>query len=177
MSKGIHLTEYHEAVRLWLKSNAPWLKSVEYYPELTAPLITPCAFFSVNGWDPVDNQPGNGQLQVLLHCEVLAVIGLKEKTHQLDARNAAMFLSVILQNTNFDLKVTPANVVSADADATEPDLDAYTVWSVKFVQKATIGMPTLEADEERGIRLAINPIDINDPAEYDSLESFNETTT
>lgn len=177
MRKGIHLTEYHEAIQRWLKSNAPWLKSVEYYPELTSPLDTPCAFFSVSGWEPVENQPGNGQLEVLIHGEVLAVIGIKEITHQLDARNAAMFLSVILQNTNFDLKVKPAQVISADADATEPDLDAYSVWSVKFVQKANIGMPILEVDEERGIRVAINPTDINDPAEYDSLESFNETTT
>ncbi|MCU8086873.1 hypothetical protein [Shewanella sp. SM21] len=174
MSKGIHLTEYHEAVRLWLKSKAPWLKGVEYYPEITDTLETPCAFISVMGWEPVGDQPGNGQLAVNLHCEVLAVMGVKESTYQLDARNAAMFLSVVLQDTNFGIKAMPAKVVSADPDALDPELDAYSVWSIKYVQKVTIGMPTLEPDEERGIRLAVNPVNMDDPAEYHPLEDFNE---
>jgi hypothetical protein len=175
MSKGIHLTDYHEAVRLWLKSHVPWLKSVEYYPEITETLETPCAFIAVMGWEPEPNQPGNGQLSVKMHCEILVAVGVKEDTHQLDARNAAMFLSVVLQNTNFGLKAMPVNVLSANPDALEPELDDYAVWAIKYVQNVTIGLPTLEPDEERGIRLAVNPENMDDKNEYQPLGDFDET--
>lgn len=175
MSKGIHLDDYHKEVRRWLLSNIQWLKSVEYYPESSGAIETPCAFFAVSGWQPDDHQPGNGQLSLTLHCEILIAFSVKYSTHQLDVRNAAMALSIEVDNNNFDIPgVKPARVISASPDALHPELDDYAVWSVQFVQPATVGASEFEPEEYRAaIRLAVDPVNIEDAAEYKPLETLN----
>lgn len=173
MSKGIHLDDYHAGVARWLKGKFQWLKSVECYPEVKTPLPTPCAFFSVVGWEPEQHQPGNGQFAVTLHCETLLVVGTESAENQQYARNAAMGFSAGVQNSNFELPVAPAQVVSANPDALNPELDDYVVWAVNWVQKVTVGSTVFNEEVRDGIRFAINPENEDLPNEYRPLEVIN----
>lgn len=170
MSGGIQLTAYYEAVRRWLITNISWLKSVKFYPEEKENLETPCAIVSVLGWQPDADQPGNGQLSVALHCELLVIMGMDEPTYRMDVCNAAMALSLAIENNNFGVKALPARVVSAEPDGLNPELDAYAVWSVKWVQKVKVGSDTLDFDYSRGaIRVAVNPAQPDEPDEYHAI--------
>lgn len=139
MSDGIHLTDYHQAVKQWLADNLPWLKSVESYPETETELTTPCAFFGVMDWERSETQPMNGQLAVTLNCEILAVLGMAEEQYQLEVRNAAMAISLKVEESRFGMAIEPAVFVSAEPDAFNPDLDDYAVWSIRFNQDVEVG--------------------------------------
>lgn len=173
MSQGIHLDQYHDSVVLWLKGKFSWLKHVECYPELEPPLIVPSAFVSVVGWELDQVQPGNGQLSVVLTCDADLVVCEDKPGNQLYARNAAMAFCAGVQNTNFDLPVSPALVISAEEIAFDYRLDGYVVWRVTWNQKITVGSSVFSDEIRDGIRFAINPGDDSDPDEYQSLEVLN----
>ncbi|ELE2163695.1 hypothetical protein RC856_000359 [Vibrio fluvialis] len=139
MSESIHLTQYHEAVKSTLQAQLPWLLSIKDYPKIETPLLTPCAFFSVSGWEKSTEQKMNGQLSVTLSCEVLAVLGMEHEAYQVDIRNSAMAISLAIEANRFGLEVEPAVFVSADPDAFQPELDEYAVWSIRFEQEVQVG--------------------------------------
>ncbi|MCG7551568.1 hypothetical protein [Pseudoalteromonas sp. Of7M-16] len=175
MTKGIHLDDYHKGVSQWLLSNIHWLKSVECYPESGGAIDVPCGLFAISGWQPADHHPGNGQLSLTLHCEILIAFSVEYSTHQLDVRNAAMALSIEVDNNSFDIPgVKPARLIGASPDALHPELDDYAVWSVQFVQSVTVGKSEFEPEEYRaGIRLAVDPVDVDNSSEYNPLEVSN----
>ncbi|MFA0194475.1 hypothetical protein AB4501_26305 [Vibrio sp. 10N.222.55.E8] len=139
MSDGIHLTDYHQAVKQWLADNLPWLNSVDFYPETQTALKAPCAFFGVMDWERSETQPMNGQLAVTLNCEILAVLGMAEAQYQLEIRNAAMAIGLKVEESRFGMAIEPAVFVSAEPDAFNPELDEYAVWSIRFNQDVEVG--------------------------------------
>lgn len=139
MSDGIHLTDYHQAVKKWLADNLPWLNSVDFYPETQTALKAPCAFFGVMDWERSETQPMNGQLAVTLNCEILAVLGMAEAQYQLEIRNAAMAIGLKVEECRFGMAIEPAVFVSAEPDAFNPELDEYAVWSIRFNQDVEVG--------------------------------------
>lgn len=139
MSDGIHLTDYHQAVKQWLADNLPWLNSVDFYPETQTALKAPCAFFGVMDWERSETQPMNGQLAVTLNCEILAVLGMAEAQYQLEIRNAAMAIGLKVEECRFGMVIEPAVFVSAEPDAFNPELDEYAVWSIRFNQDVEVG--------------------------------------
>ncbi|MEZ9880531.1 MULTISPECIES: hypothetical protein [Vibrio] len=139
MSDGIHLTDYHQAVKQWLADNLPWLNSVDFYPETQTALKAPCAFFGVMDWERSETQPMNGQLAVTLNCEILAVLGMAEAQYQLEIRNAAMAIGLKVEECRFGMAIEPAVFVSAEPDAFNPELDEYAVWSIRFNQDVEVG--------------------------------------
>lgn len=139
MSDGIHLTDYHQAVKQWLADNLPWLNSVDCYPETQTALKAPCAFFGVMDWERSETQPMNGQLAVTLNCEILAVLGMAEAQYQLEIRNAAMAIGLKVEESRFGMAIEPAVFVSAEPDAFNPELDEYAVWSIRFNQDVEVG--------------------------------------
>ncbi|HBI3715650.1 TPA: hypothetical protein K4M41_004467 [Vibrio parahaemolyticus] len=139
MSDGIHLTDYHQAVKQWLADNLPWLNSVDFYPETQTELKAPCAFFGVMDWERSETQPMNGQLAVTLNCEILAVLGMAEAQYQLEIRNAAMAIGLKVEECRFGMAIEPAVFVSAEPDAFNPELDEYAVWSIRFNQDVEVG--------------------------------------
>lgn len=139
MSDGIHLTDYHQAVKQWLADNLPWLNSVDFYPETKTSLKAPCAFFGVMDWERSETQPMNGQLAVTLNCEILAVLGMAEAQYQLEIRNAAMAIGLKVEESRFGMAIEPAVFVSAEPDAFNPELDEYAVWSIRFNQDVEVG--------------------------------------
>ncbi|HGS5314524.1 TPA: hypothetical protein ACMDQY_004283 [Vibrio parahaemolyticus] len=139
MSDGIHLTDYHQAVKQWLADALPWLNSVDFYPETQTALKAPCAFFGVMDWERSETQPMNGQLAVTLNCEILAVLGMAEAQYQLEIRNAAMAIGLKVEECRFGMAIEPAVFVSAEPDAFNPELDEYAVWSIRFNQDVEVG--------------------------------------
>ncbi|KDM92895.1 hypothetical protein [Photobacterium galatheae] len=146
MSDGIHLNDYHQAVKTWLSENLSWLKTIEHYPETQTALKTPCVFFGVMDWERSDNQPMNGQLAVTLNCEILAVLGMADAQYQLEVRNAAMAIGLAIEQSRFGLPVDPAVFVSAEPDGFNPELDEYAVWSIRFNQDVEIGQDVYQPE-------------------------------
>lgn len=139
MSTGIHLSDYHNIVRQWLLDNVTWLNKVEYYPETETPIDPPVAYLSIPDWSISENQPGNGQLAVDLNVELQVVYHMTSPIYQLDVRNAAMALCLLIHDNRFGMPVQPAQVTGADPDTFSPELDDYAVWIVRWVQEIEIG--------------------------------------
>lgn len=140
MADTLQLTDYHTAVEQYLKEKLTWLNSVTSYPETETALTTPCAFFQVMDWDKADKQPMNGQLGVVLKCQLIAVLGVDDPAHQLEIRQAAMAVSMAVDGARFGLPVDPAVLVSAQPDAFNPELDAYAAWSIEFNHRIDVGV-------------------------------------
>lgn len=140
MADGIHLNDYHDNVKQWLIDQMPWFESVDLYPETQTALKTPCIFFGVLDWERAEEQPMNGQMAVTLNCEILAVLGMADEKYQLEVRNAAMAISLKVEESRFGMPIEPAIFVSAEPDAFNPELDDYAVWSIRFNQTVEVGV-------------------------------------
>ena len=140
MGDGIHLTDFHAAVTDYLRDNVEWLQHVDYYPEIKTEVPAPCAFFSVADWELAGEQSMNGQLSVVLNCELLVVFGIAETSYQLDVRNAAMALCLKIRDNRWGLPVDPAVLSSAAPDAFNPELDSYAVWRIEWRQQIDVGV-------------------------------------
>ena len=138
---GIHLTDYHNAVKAHLLAKCGFLKSVDFY--LDAEQIPECPFllFGVTDWDNV-GQNNAGQKEKVLTCKVMLVT----EYSALDARNAAMVLDLAIDGTRFGMSQTDEAVVTgAYEDAEIPELDGFETWSIEFKHKVPIG-PSLYND-------------------------------
>ena len=136
---SIHLDDYHTAVQQYLSAELPWLKVVESYPERCDRLDTPSAFFGVVDWDRAEEQRMTGELSVELNCQLLVVFGQAGKISSNAIRNAAMSISLKLDEQRFGLDAEPAQFVSAEPWAFDPDLDQYVVWAVNFRHQVEVG--------------------------------------
>lgn len=136
---SVHLDSYHAAVSDHIAAELPWLKSVDDYPEQFEKLSTPCAFFGVVDWDRAEDQRMTGELSVVLSCQLLVVFGQAGQVSSKAVRNAAMAMSVKIDEQRFGLEVDPAQFVSAAPWAFDPDLDQYVVWAVNFVHQIEVG--------------------------------------
>ena len=167
---AINLNKYHDHVIMWLQRNFAWLRGVDDYAEISAPLQTPHALFAVRNWVPDELQPDNGQIALTLFCDVLVVVSQTHDNPQRLVRDAAVALHIGIQNSNFDTTVMPARVVDVDEDAFVPELDDYAVWRISFTQRAVVGPSTLPEEECRdGMAIAVNPEDEDNPDEYQSV--------
>ncbi|MGB2080041.1 MAG: hypothetical protein ACPHV3_09650 [Vibrio sp.] len=151
----ITLTDYHDAVVTWIKDNASWLQSVDYYPETRTELATPCAFFSVEDWEKSEKQRANGQLSLDVRCELILVFGMLEPEYQRAIRNAAMALSLLIDDARFGLTIPGAVLESASPDAFDPELDGYAVWSIRWLQRLDIGDIEISADEFKPSKILV----------------------
>ena len=121
------------------------------------------------GWEPQDGQPGNGQLSVTLHCELLLVLGKTGAKELLRARNAAMATCNKVHQSSFGLPVSPAVLVGAHPDAPNDKLRGYSCWVVSWVQRATVGQSEFDDAGRDGLRLAVNPQDQLDVSAYSPI--------
>lgn len=136
---SIHLTNYHESVISWLQNNFPVALSVTAYPEISTELKTPCVFFQVIDFEKADVQPMSGEMSVILQCEAIVVLGIDDRDHQIEIRNAAMALSLKIEGSRFGLPIKGASFLSASADGMNPELDGYAAWSIRFQQQIDVG--------------------------------------
>lgn len=139
MYPSIQLKDYDAAVVSALKEKFNWLEKVESYPDFESGIPTPSAFFSIKSWEKNEDQRMNGQLSVILSCEVLAILGHDYESQQLEVRNQAMAISLFLESNQFGLEIEPSVFISAEPDAFDPDLDAYAAWSIRFNQIINVG--------------------------------------
>lgn len=137
---SIHLDDYHAAVTEHISTELPWLKSVTDYPERARKLSTPCAFFGVVDWDRSEDQRMTGELSVDLKCQLLIVFGQSGKVSSRSVRNAAMAAALKIDEQRFGLEVEPAQFVSAEPWAFDPEFDQYVVWAVNFVHQVEVGV-------------------------------------
>ncbi len=136
---GLHLDDYHDAVIEKISTDMPWLTSVDNYPEQLGKLDTPCAFFGVVDWDRASDQRMTGELSIELSCQLLIVFGQEGEVSSKAVRNASMFASIKIDENRFGLNAEPAQFVSAEPWAFDPDLDQYVVWAVNFRHEIEVG--------------------------------------
>lgn len=143
---NITLAEYQSAVLHYLSTNVAWLTFIGHPPDIGSELATPCAFFSVLSWEKSDRQKGNGQLTLDVSCEVLVVYGLNDPDAQIKVGDAALTLSQWIDECRFELEIHPATLIRAEADTSNPDLEGYAVWSVRWRQPLTSGQTEISAE-------------------------------
>jgi hypothetical protein len=136
------LPDYHLAVVGWLTKHIKWLNHVAYYPEINTQLVTPAAYFSVIDWGANERQPMDGGIGVDLNCNITVAVPLSEIDYQLIVRNAAMALSIAVNNNRFGLEIEPATFINSEPETLSPELDDYALWGVRFTQPFVFGDPT-----------------------------------
>ncbi|GAA03229.1 hypothetical protein [Photobacterium leiognathi] len=145
-SKNVTQPVYHETVCEWLKESLPWLVSVTSYPEVSAPIDTPCAFFAVDDWERSSSQKTDGRKAMDLSCSVLLVYSMEDPDYHIKIRDAAMQLSVLIDESHLGLTgVYAAKFLSAAPNDFEPDLSAYVVWEVRFTQTLLLDKTDISA--------------------------------
>lgn len=172
---GLHLDDYHQAVKNYVLSECGFLSSVDDYPEEGSTIAGPCAFFGVVDWDRADDQRMNGELSVVLNCQLLIVFGQAGQVSSKAVRNAAMAVALRIDGQRFDLDAEPAQFVSAEPWAFDPDLDQYVVWAVNFVHQIEVGEDQFDLMPEFlpiDVRVGIAPeIGVNN---LDAYERVND---
>jgi len=136
---GLHLDDYHQAVKDYVLSECAFLNSVEDYPEEGDMVAGPCAFFGVVDWDRSEDQRMNGELSVVLNCQLLILFGQAGQVSSRSVRNAAMAVALKVDEQRFGLDVEPAQFISAGPWAFDPNFDQYVVWAVNFSHVVEVG--------------------------------------
>ncbi|MEH0741148.1 hypothetical protein H4F05_06435 [Vibrio cholerae] len=138
---SITLTQYHDSVTSWLTNNdyLDWLVNVASYPELKKPPTENSAYFGITNWEKSDQQKGSGEVSMDLSCQLLVVFPRGTPEVQLMIREAVMSLCLELENQRFGLQVKPLQLISAEPDAFNPEIDECEVWSVRWIHQIDIG--------------------------------------
>lgn len=138
---AITLTEYHDAVIAWLKANEylNWLVNADVYPELRKPPTENSAYFGITDWEKSEDQKNTGELTMDLSCQLLVVFPQGTPDVQLMIREAVMSLCLELENQRFGLQARALQLISAEPDAFNPELDECEVWSVRWIHQIDIG--------------------------------------
>lgn len=161
------INEYEEGVKSWIQKELDFIKTVEWYPSIYCAFPSPAVFLFIEGWEPVSAQPGDGTKRFTLHIEAVCVVDRNINDSERVARDVALVVSEAIDGTNFDLPCGVAKFVGASPEAMRPELDAFVCWSVAYVHTISVGNGKVLADEIRsGIRVAANPVDVDDPSEY-----------
>lgn len=137
----ITLTQYHDSVTSWLKENEylEWLVNVAAYPELKKPPTENSAYFGVTNWEKAEQQKGTGEVTMVLSCQLLVIFPSSTPDVQLTIREAVMSLCLELENQRFGLQTKALELISAEPDAFNPELDECEVWSVRWLHQIDIG--------------------------------------
>ncbi|PNH99235.1 hypothetical protein [Vibrio diazotrophicus] len=138
---AITLTEYHDAVIAWLKTNEylDWLVNAVIYPELRKPPAENSAYFGITDWEKSEDQKNTGELTMDLSCQLLVVFPQGTPDVQLMIREAVMSLCLELENQRFGLQAKALRLISAEPDAFNPELDECEVWSIRWIHQIDIG--------------------------------------
>lgn len=148
---SITLTEYHSAVTDWIESNEylSWIASVESYPELESPPTEISAYFGVTNWERAAEQPGTGEVAMVLSCQLLIVFPKATPNLHLNIREAVMSLSLELESQRFGLEAKAVVFSGAEPDYFNPELDECETWSVRWEHEIKISSvhSDLEATE------------------------------
>lgn len=145
MAEPLSLAEYHAAVMSSIREQLSWVRDADTYPEKNIPryagLVTPAVYFTLNGWDSLEGN--EGQLNVDLSCDLFVVIDSGSNDIQkpdIYLRTAAADLTQWLNGQTFGLSsVEPAVFTSAEKDDFDPRMDDYLVWRLSFTQSAAFG--------------------------------------
>lgn len=164
------VNEYEQGVESWIRRELDFVPTVEFYPTMVGEFPLPAIFLFVEGWEPAADQPSDGTKRFTLHVEAVCVVDRRVDRCERVARDLALVVSEALDGTNFDMPCLMSKFVGASPEAMRPELDAFVCWSVAYVQTITVGNSKVLADELRSrVRLAVNPENINDPAEYEAV--------
>lgn len=138
---SITLTQYHDAVKSWLENNEylDWLVDIAPYPRLDNPPTDNSAYFGVTNWEKSEQQKGTGEVSMDLSCQLLVVFPQSTPDVQLMIREAVMSLCLELENQRFGLQAKALQLISAEPDAFNPELDECEVWSVRWIHQIDIG--------------------------------------
>ncbi|MGY2573754.1 hypothetical protein [Vibrio sp. C8] len=138
---AITLTQYHEAVILWLQNNEylDWLVHAVSYPELDSPPTKNSAYFGVTNWEKSEQQNCTGEVAMDLSCQLLVVFPQGTPDVQLVIREAVMSLCLELENQRFGLEAKALQLISVEPDAFNPELDECEVWSIRWIHQIFIG--------------------------------------
>ncbi|PNH90840.1 hypothetical protein C1M56_00890 [Vibrio diazotrophicus] len=147
---SITLTQYHDAVKSWLENNEylDWLVDIAPYPRLEQPPTDNSAYFGVTNWEKSEQQKGTGEVSMDLSCQLLVVFPQGTPDIQLMIREAVMSLCLELENQRFGLQAKALQLISAEPDAFNPELDECAVWSVRWVHQIDIGSVSSDLIDE-----------------------------
>ena len=154
---SINLNDYHLKIKEFLESDpllSVWFKNVTYYPEVdfesgkAKKLKAPFLFFSVDDWEKSDKQPEDGRkkwdLNLTFYVGVNGVddsLGKdnRERDYQVVLRDLAMGVCTVLDGSFLGIKgpdknVNPVQVVTAQPDGFQTELDDYEIYSINAKQ-------------------------------------------
>ncbi|WP_447933075.1 hypothetical protein [Wolbachia endosymbiont of Dactylopius coccus] len=129
--------DLHQAICKTLKEEIPAIQTCEVYGAVHREIVAPAVFVELVSLEP-GKDPGTEELALRARFEARVVV---------DGRNssvvvrelAAEIARVVNRNTWGVENISPGEFLSAEVDDFKPELDAYLVWMVEWVNEIHIG--------------------------------------
>lgn len=137
---GLDIDAIHDALIAAAQAQWPDLATVADYRDDRDTLPLPALLFEMVGLEGDDQpDPGTEQLAMVARFEARVVMGFRTPAVEREVRKLAAAVALWVNGNRFGQPVDPAEVLSVEPDAFEPELDQYAVWRVEWRQQVCLG--------------------------------------
>ncbi|WP_341812420.1 hypothetical protein [Wolbachia endosymbiont (group A) of Conops quadrifasciatus] len=131
--------DLHQKICTTLKEEIPAIQTCEMYPTERREIIAPAVFVELASLEP-GKDPGTEELALRARFEARIVVdGTVENCLVVVRALAAEVARVVSKNTWNMKNIAPGEFLSAGGDDFRPELDAYLVWMVEWVNEIHVG--------------------------------------
>ena len=121
-----------------LTSEIPQIESCGIYPIAATPLIAPAVLLEIAGFEP-GTDPGTEETAIKIRFEARVIVDSTIPDAVLTVYALASEVIRVVDKNTWGIKISPAKFLHAGPDSFKPELDAYLVWSVEWVQETHRG--------------------------------------
>lgn len=119
-----------------IHATLPLLQTCAVYPILLRPIKVPAVLLEITNYEPVDDV-GTEQLMLKVQFEAHVITGPKQP--EALVCEIAKELTRIIHQSNWQVEISAAKVLSAQPNGFKPELDSYNVWTVTWEHTMSFG--------------------------------------